>query len=115
MEKNIRISMLCQVYGKLLTKKQKNILENYYNKDFSLSEIAENEKITRQAVRDILKKGEKKLFELEGKLNIMEKQIEQEEKIALILAQIINIQNEYSDAKIATILDNVKKDLNCLV
>jgi predicted DNA-binding protein YlxM (UPF0122 family) len=42
--------------GKLLTKKQLNILEDYYNQDLTLSEIALNNNITRQAVRDILKK-----------------------------------------------------------
>lgn len=73
MEKNVQISMLCEIYGKLLTKKQLQILEDYYNLDLSLSEIAENNEITRQAVRDIIKKGETKLFEYEEKLKIMKK------------------------------------------
>ena len=63
MEKNVQISMLCQIYGKLLTDKQFELIDDYYNNDLSLSEIAENNEITRQAVRDIIKKGEKKLFE----------------------------------------------------
>ena len=63
-----------------LSEKQLNILDNYYNLDLSLSEIAENEGITRQAVRDIIKKGENKLFELEEKLLFMEKTLEQERK-----------------------------------
>ena len=73
MDKKVEISMLCQIYGKLLTEKQLNIIDNYYNLDLSLSEIAENEGITRQAVRDIIKKGENKLFEFEEKLGIMKK------------------------------------------
>ena len=63
MEKNVEISMLNQFYGKLLTDKQSEFIDNYYNNDLSLSEIAENNGITRQAVRDNIKKGEKKLFE----------------------------------------------------
>ena len=59
MEKKVEISMLCQLYGKLLTEKQFEFLNDYYNNDYSLSEIAENNNITRQAVRDIIKKGEK--------------------------------------------------------
>ena len=59
MEKNVQISILCQLYGKLLTNKQYEFLDDYYNNDLSLSEIAENNNITRQAVRDIIKKGEK--------------------------------------------------------
>lgn len=59
MEEKVKISMLCQLYGKLLTKKQFEFIDDYYNNDLSLSEIAENHNITRQAVRDIIKKGEK--------------------------------------------------------
>ena len=59
MDRKVEISILCEIYGKLLTKKQLNILDNYYNLDLSLSEIAENEGITRQAGRDIIKKGGK--------------------------------------------------------
>ena len=58
MEKNmLKVSMLLEIYGKLLTEKQYNFLDDYYNNDFSLSEIAENYKITKQAVRDNIVKG----------------------------------------------------------
>lgn len=115
MEKNVQISMLCEIYGKLLTKNQLNILENYYDKDLSLSEIAENEAITRQAVRDIIKKGENKLFEFEEKLEIMKRMLKQEEQIAIILAEISKIEEKSSDKQVAKILTHVKKELNCLV
>ena len=59
MEKNVKISILCDLYGKLLTQKQFDFLNDYYNNDLSLSEIAENNQITRQAVRDIIRKGRK--------------------------------------------------------
>lgn len=62
MEKNVQISMLCQIYGKLLTDKQFEFINDYYNNDLTLSEIAENNQITRQAVRDIIKKGREKTF-----------------------------------------------------
>ena len=109
MEKNVEISMLCQIYGKLLTKKQLGILQDYYDKDLSLSEIA------RQAVRDIIKKGESKLFELEEKLEIMKKTFKQEEKIAIILSELTKIQKRSTDKQVAQILTHVKKELNCLV
>lgn len=115
MEKNVKISMLCELYGKLLTEKQLDILENYYDNDLSLSEIAENEGITRQAVRDIIKKGENKLFDLEEKLGIMERMLKQEEQIAIILAEITKIEEKSTDKQIAKILTHVKKELNCLV
>ena len=56
MEKNVKVSILLDIYGKMLTEKQYKLLDDYYNNDLSLSEIAENERITRQAVRDNLKK-----------------------------------------------------------
>ena len=115
MEKNIKISMLCEIYGNLLTDKQLTILKYYYDQDLSLSEIAENQKITRQAVRDIIKKGENKLFELEEKLSFMKRMFKQEEKIAIILSELTKIQGKTTDKQIAQILTHVKKELNCLV
>lgn len=73
MEENVQISILLQIYGKMLTDKQNEALEDYYNNDLSLAEISENIGITRQAVRDNIKNGEKKLFELEAKLGFMQK------------------------------------------
>ena len=115
MEKKVEISILCEIYGKLLTEKQLNILDNYYNLDYSLSEIAENEGITRQAVRDIIKKGEDKLFEFEEKLGIMKKTMKQEEKIADILSELTTIQTKFTDEQIAEILEHIKTELNCVV
>ena len=115
MEKNVKVSMLCEVYGNLLTKKQLSILQDYYDKDLSLSEIAQNQEITRQAVRDIIQKGENKLFELEEKLGIMKKTFKQEEKIAIILSELTKIQKRSTDKQVAEILTHVKKELNCLV
>ena len=115
MAKNVKVSMLCEVYGNLLTKKQLSILQDYYDKDLSLSEIAQNQEITRQAVRDIIKKGENKLFELEEKLGIMKKTFKQEEKIAIILSELTKIQKRSTDKQVAEILTHVKKELNCLV
>jgi len=114
-EKNVEISILLDVYGKILTKKQYDLLNDYYNNDLSLSEIAENENITRQAVRDNLKKGENKLFEYEEKLNIMKNSIIQEEKIAIILSEIKKIKDKATDKEVAKVLEDVKNKLNCLV
>ena len=115
MEEKIKISMLLEIYGKLLTEKQYNLLDDYYNNDLSLSEIAENEKITRQAVRDLLKKGEKKLFEFEEKLKIMEKSIMQEKKIDEILSEIEKFEKSFTDEEIMAVLDDIKNKIRILV
>lgn len=115
MEKKVEISILCDLYGKLLTKKQLELLTDYYNQDLSLTEIAENNDITRQAVRDIIKKGEKKLFEYEEKLLFMKRMLNQEKKIEKVLSELKKIEKESSDKKVASILASIKKELNCLV
>ena len=94
MEKNVKISILLDIYGKMLTEKQYSLLDDYYNNDLSLSEIAENEEITRQAVRDNLKKGENNLFEYEEKLGFMKKTIEQEENIESIISEIEKVEKK---------------------
>ena len=110
-EEKVKMSILCQLYGKLLTEKQYEVLDDYYNNDLSLSEIAENLEITRQAVRDNIKKGENKLLEYEEKLGIMKKVMEQEEKIAVILSEITKIKSKSSDKEVERILEHVKQEL----
>ena len=114
MDKHIEVSMLWQIYGKLLTEKQYNVLNDYYNNDLSLSEIAENYNISRQGVRDIIMKGERKLFEYEEKLAIMKKSKMQEEQIQIILSQLSEIKDSSSDKKIEKILNEVQKELSVL-
>ena len=115
MEKKVEISILCELYGKLLTEKQYEFIDDYYNNDLSLSEIAENNNITRQAVRDIIKKGEKKLFEYEEKLKFMKRTLNQEKRIEKALSELTKIQKDYSDKKVASVLESIKKELSCLV
>ncbi len=107
--------MLCDLYGKLLTKKQFEFINDYYNNDLGLSEIAENNNITRQAVRDIIKKGERKLFEYEEKLLFMKKTLTQEQKIQEVLSELNKIGKDSSDKQIASILNSIKKELSYLV
>ena len=114
MEEKVILSMLIQTYGKLLTEKQYQIMDDYYNNDLSLSEIAQNHNITRQAVRDIIKKGEK-LFEYEEKLLFMKRTLNTEKKIEKVLSELTKIQKDYSDKQIANVLETIKKELNCLV
>ena len=115
MEKNVEISILCDLYGNLLTKKQLKFIDDYYNNDLSLSELAENHDITRQAVRDNIKKGEKKLFEYEEKLGSMKRTLNQEKKIQKVLSELAKIQEDATDEQVADVLESIKKELNCLI
>lgn len=73
MAKNFEVTALLDLYGDLLTKKQSDFLGYYYDDDLSLSEIAENEGITRQGVRDAIKRAENQLFDMENKLGLSRK------------------------------------------
>lgn len=73
MANSIEISMLLDLYGEVLTTKQRDYLCFYYNDDLSLSEIAENEGITRQGVRDAIKRAEAVLYDMESKLKFSQK------------------------------------------
>ena len=77
MSKNLGYSILLDVYGSLLTEKQLEMMQLYYDEDLSLSEIGEQFNISRQGVHDSLKRSEQALDELEQKLGILkERQVE---------------------------------------
>ena len=73
MAKNMRVSYLLDFYGDLLTEKQREALELYYNDDLSLGEIAADSGISRQGVRDNIKRAEAILFDMEDKLRLAQK------------------------------------------
>ena len=66
-----RMSMLFDFYGDLLTDRQKEFYDLYYNEDLSLAEIAENYGITRQGVRDVIVRAEAILTEIEDKTHLI--------------------------------------------
>ena len=71
--KNLQFSLLIDFYGDLLAPKMRDALELYYNEDLSLAEIAEEIGISRQGVRDLIKKAEEELLYLEEKLGLLGK------------------------------------------
>ena len=94
--KNLEISYLLDFYGKVLTDKQRDVMEQYYNDDLSLAEIADNVGISRQGVRDAIKRGEATLLELEEKVGFAGRYREVRESLARIedLAKDIRFGNE---------------------
>ena len=110
MEKNIEISILSQIYKDILTEKQFEILDQYYNNDYSLSEIAENYNITRQAVRDNIKNGESKLYDLENKLGIIKKNEKHQKIIEDIITKLDNLEIKDKEK-----INSIKKELMKLI
>ena len=80
-QKDLNFSVLLDHYGPALTEKQREILTEYYNEDFSLAEIAENFGITRQGVRDAIKHGEAALLALEDKLGMARREAELQRQV----------------------------------
>lgn len=70
MGKNLEVSLLLDFYGDMLTEKQRSMVEYYYDDDLSLAEIAENEGISRQGVRDSIKRAEAQMLEMEERLGL---------------------------------------------
>ncbi len=71
MAKDLNVTILLDVYGQLLTEKQRFAIDMYYNEDLSLAEIAEEIDISRQGVRESIKQGEKHLLEYEEQLGVV--------------------------------------------
>ncbi|WP_446899489.1 putative DNA-binding protein [Clostridium sp. LBM24168] len=105
MEKKVQFSMLLDIYGKLLTDKQKNIMDLYYNFDLSLSEIAEHTNTSRQAVYDIIRRCNRLLVQYERKLTLMDRKLKLKKSINDILKMLNSIENTENKAKI----DDIKK------
>jgi len=70
MEKFVKYNKLFDCYGKLLTEKERNCFQDYYEEDLSLQEIAENNKVSRSAIHKMLKNVEEKLDFYEENLKL---------------------------------------------
>ena len=91
MEKAVYLSLLLDFYGELLTEKQREYADLYYNENLSLSEIAENDGISRQAVRDALLRAEAALRSTEDKIGLVARHARLQEQIGeaeALLSQI---------------------------
>ncbi len=87
--KEIKYGVLLDFYGDLLTKKQQQALDLYYNEDYSLLEIGEHLNISRQGVFECIKKGNEHLEHYEEVLHLYEKELQTEalkEQIAKAVA-----------------------------
>jgi len=77
MEKNVELCLLLDFYGKMLTDRQREIMILYYEDNLSLTEIADELGISKQAVSDSIKRSEKVLYETEDKLFLLKQYMEE--------------------------------------
>ena len=102
------VSLLFDFYGKLLTKRQREVMELYYEENLTLAEIADEFEISRQGVHDALKNAEKALKGYEEKLGLVEKLQRSRQAIEEIDAEIDQLTGECQDSKIAEKLKKIK-------
>lgn len=100
----VKMSLLYDLYGGMLTEKQRELFTLYYEEDLSLAEIAQNEGITRQGVRDTIVRAEEALTEFEDRLCLsqrLEEYRRHAQRIAVAAVEIGEInRRSYFDARV---------------
>ncbi len=109
MEKNVQIGLLFSIYRNMLTNRQAESIDLYYNEDLSLSEIGEHMGITRQGVRDNIKRGEYILFDAEEKLGLAQRFLGIKEKLEHIDVVIREIEQSEN---IRYLPNDIKRKIN---
>lgn len=105
-EKYINQGILYDFYGKLLTVHQQKIYEDVVFNDFSLSEIAENEGISRQGVSDLIKRCNKSLVSYEEKLGLIKK-FDETKSYVKEIQRIIKIYQKTKNEKLISEIEKL--------
>lgn len=109
MEKLVKIGILYDFYGKLLTEKQLQVIELYYIYDLSLTEIGEELDITKQGVSDTLKRAERKLLKYEDTLGLVKKFRSSHNKIKEILTLCNELKSISVEENLVDVGNKAKK------
>ena len=106
---NLSMTLLFDYFGELLTEKQKAYFDLYYNQDFSLAEIAENEGISRQGVHDTLNRTEKLLRQFEEKTGIVARAMARQAAVGELQKAIGQVPDEALRRKLLTLCDTLEE------
>lgn len=114
-----RMTMLFDFYGELLTERQREFFDLYYNEDLSLSEIAANTGISRQGVRDVIVRAEGIMQEMEDKTGIVRRFEEQRGHLDAIAAAAAEVRTinalRYFDPQVAQLTDQIDEEVRALM
>lgn len=115
---HLELCLLFDFYGEMLTDKQRELFDLYYNEDLSLSEIAEHAGITRQGVRDAVVRAEHTLTALEDKLHLVSRygKIDQHvEALGQEIKMLSHINANYmQNAEIGKILTHMQEHIRAI-
>ena len=113
-----RMTMLFDFYGEVLTPRQKEFFDLYYNEDLSLAEIAENYGISRQGVRDVIARAEAIMTDLEDKTGLMKRFMLMQQQVQAILDAAEKIQTvnyrQYDNPELARLADEITRSAQAL-
>ena len=113
-----RMAMLFDFYGDVLTDRQKEFYDLYYNEDLSLGEIAENYDITRQGVRDVIVRAEAILTELEDKTGLIKRFHTMKEQLRQVhqdARRLTELAAKYDDEELETLALRVRDTAETLL
>ncbi len=113
-----RMTMLFDFYGELLTPRQKEFFDLYYNEDLSLAEIAENAGISRQGVRDVIVRAEGAMQEVEDKTGIIKRFLARSSHLDAIddaAREIATINyRHYEDRRLGELAERIRQETAAL-
>ena len=109
MDDILQLTLLYDFYGELLTEKQKQVYELHYQNDLSLTEIGEELSISRQAVRDQLKRTEKILQDYEEKLQLVSRFQAQKKAVQEMKHIMEGMEKKNPDAAVVKAISKMKK------
>lgn len=113
-----RMTMLFDFYGQVLTPRQKEFFDLYYNEDLSLAEIAENYGISRQGVRDVIVRAEAIMTDLEDKTGLMKRFMLMQQQVQAILDAAEKIQTvnyrQYDNPELARLANEITRSAQAL-
>lgn len=107
LEQRLYLAQLYDVYGPLLTEKQQRCLEMHLFEDFSMSEIGESLRVSRQAVYDILHRSEQTMAEYEAKLGLAQRLAEQRHELTEIYDELAEIAAEEEQPELTELLQRL--------
>ena len=113
-KRTLEMAYLLDFYGELLTEKQREHLDLYYNEDFSLAEIARLGGITPQGVRDSIRRGEAVLFETEAKTGLLARFKQVSNTAESIRRRVSEIETQVGEEALAPLFQEIHQALDSL-
>lgn len=105
----VEIDRLYTVYQSLLTEKQRQVMEYYYQEDYSLTEISDLMKVSRQAVHDNIKRTQAQLYDYEERLHLLKK-LEHTQELQNLLEEVTKQLEKQNPQELKSLVEKMKQE-----